>query len=678
MNETVDKLKQFKELTSQGRLQEAFVFFLDHTRNKYWQQFSTSELSMLDLLCQHVIGHLLESHTLWLVNLPDGVRQVLGLLNEALKVHYRPASTIDQIAWLRCLLAINQALAGCIEAVHLELCLAGGGSRAGPVPEPNGMFHERVKNIELTEKTSTEFLKEFFTSYMEFLQRAGQYELANYLESRLGKLLRHIARDESRPGVVQVLFYDKGTSAGYSGFVHISMERLSGNQKQKSIQYTTENRALIDSAMKQAAKYAGDAVDHYLRRAGYPDGLDERIVRWEIATVEGEHVELQQKFQGGSVGLSLAVAIISQYLGRPVANDIAFTGAFTDASAAEGSIQPVDGVPEKSRYAVNSGTRIVYVPEANAQQLSSDPSLSKLALEHNARIIPVGRLDALASLLFPPEGSGKLTDLVKDVLTNAIRILNPVSARAKDTPARPCHERYRFHAIACSILTASLVFLEGWKLYCAFAPTYPAPGAWTRIGISTALVFVAMMLCFSLPIACLLHRKAWSLYTSASLVMLALSIGTILIGRMMPDFVQIDNIAPPVAGFLKDIFVIWLFAWVIAANTFHVATALEDLVTRRQFVTARSCLRWDSPLETRMRIHCIYFPWKWGAVCIAVVAAFLIVLDLHYYSTINTSNSTGNWEITLGLSRDIIFIGAIAEVMVFYKIAIARIRKALG
>jgi len=678
MDDAPDKPRQFKELIDHGRPQEALVFFLSRIQSKSWQQLSTSELSMLDLLCQHVLDHLLESHTLWLVKHPDRLRRMLQLLTEALKVKYRPAATVDQIAWLRCLLAINQALAGHIQTVHRELCLAADGARIGSVPGPNGIFQERVKSIELTERTGTEFLKEFFASYMEFLKRAGQYELANYLDSRMGKLLSHIARDESRPGVVQALFYDKISSTGYCGFVHVSVQRLSNDDAKGPIQYARENQHVIDPAMRQAAGYARDAVDCYLKRTGYPDGLDERIVRWEIATLEGEPVKLRQRFQGGSVALPLAVAIISQYLARPVANDTAFTGALTEATVAVGYIQPVDGVPEKIRHAVGTGARLVYVPEANAKRLGSEPSLLNLAKEHDARIIPADSLEAVCSWLFPPEGSGKLADTLKDTLANAIWVLNPLESKTKQASTKDCHERYRFHVITCSILTAALVFLEGWKLYYAFAPSYPALAAWTRIGISTIVVFAGMIVCFCLPGACLLHRRAWSLYASAAVVMLALLAGTILIGGMMPDFVKISNIAPPVAGLLKDMFVIWIFAWAIAANTFHVVAALEDLVSRRQFVTAQSCLRWDSPLETRMRIHCIYFPWKWGAVCIAVVAAFLLVLDLNYYSTIDTVTGAGYWEITLGLSRDILFIGVIAEVMVFYKTALAGIRKALS
>ena len=127
MNESDDKLKQFKELIDRDRPQEAFVLFLNHIGNKSFRQLSTLGLSMLDVLCQRSLNHLLEHHTLWLVNHPDRLRRMLQLLTDALEVNYRPASTIDQITWLRCLLAINQALTGQIDSGHKELCLAGNG-----------------------------------------------------------------------------------------------------------------------------------------------------------------------------------------------------------------------------------------------------------------------------------------------------------------------------------------------------------------------------------------------------------------------------------------------------------------------------------------------------------------------------------------------------------------------
>ena len=680
MDESDDKLKRFTELIDRERSQEAFVFFLNHIENESFQQLSTLGLSMLDVLCQKSLSYLLEHHTLWLVNHPDRLRRMLQLLMDALKVNYRPSSTIDQIAWLRCLLAINQALTGQVDSVHKELCLAGNRQRIDSIPEPNGIFRSQVQSIELTERTSAEFLKGFFASYLEFLKRVGQFELANHLDSRISKLLGHIARDEKRPGVAQVLFYDKASSIGYSGFIHVSIERLPDGEKTKPIQYAGIDKDVIDQTMKKASVYSRDAVDHYLKRTGYPDGLDERLIRWEIATVEGEPVKLQQRFQGGSIALPLAIAIISQYLAKPVANDVAFTGTFTEAAVAEGQIQPVDGIPEKIRHTVASGSKLVYIPVANAQRLNTEPSLQNLVKEHHARIVAAESLDEVCSLLFPPEGSGYLADIIKDTTKNIMQILKPKIYTKKDTLEKPTHLRYRSHIIICSVLTVLLVFLESWRLYKAFAPDFPTFDAWFRNILSVVLVSAGILVSFSLPDACLRHRKIWSWYVGAGTLAVFFAAATVLLGQMLPQFTSISSIynAPPALGLIKDIFVIWVFAAALACNTFNAVASIENLISRRQFVTARLSLRWDSPFEARMPITCIYFPWLWGLLAIGAVAGHMIGWELRYYGTIDTHTTAGYWEVYLGLSRDIVFLVAIAEVMIFYKIALSRIRKALS
>ena len=149
---------------------------------------------------------------------------------------------------------------------------------------------------------------------------------------------------------------------------------------------------------------------------------------------------------------------------------------------------------------------------------------------------------------------------------------------------------------------------------------------------------------------------------------------------MLPDFTSISSIynAPPAAGLVKDVFVIWVFAAALACNTFNAVASLENLITRRQFVTARLCLRWDSPFEARMPIACLHFPWLWGLLAIGAVAGYLIGWELRYYGTIDTSINAGYWEAFLGLGRDMVFLVAISEVMIYYKMAVSRIRKSLS
>jgi hypothetical protein len=125
--------------------------------------------------------------------------------------------------------------------------------------------------------------------------------------------------------------------------------------------------------------------------------------------------------------------------------------------------------------------------------------------------------------------------------------------------------------------------------------------------------------------------------------------------------------------------VIWLFGWALAGNTFYVAAALEDLLDRRQFVTARKCMSWNSWLEGRMPLVCVYFSWEWGIVLLGVVGLALVAWEMVVFTYVfETGADNSTWLIVLGTLRQCLLIGAIAEVMVFYKMALAGIRKALA
>jgi len=103
------------------------------------------DLAMLDMLCQHTLPELREHYTLWLVHHPDRLRRMLDLLTEALAVNYRSPATVDHIAWLRCFLAIEEALAGRLERVHEELRLVRGGQETDSVPKPNGKLRQQIQ-----------------------------------------------------------------------------------------------------------------------------------------------------------------------------------------------------------------------------------------------------------------------------------------------------------------------------------------------------------------------------------------------------------------------------------------------------------------------------------------------------------------------------------------------------
>jgi hypothetical protein len=127
----------------------------------------------------------------------------------------------------------------------------------------------------------------------------------------------------------------------------------------------------------------------------------------------------------------------------------------------------------------------------------------------------------------------------------------------------------------------------------------------------------------------------------------------------------------------KDVFVIWVFCWAIASNTFQVVASLEHLATRRQFIAARALLRLDWDHEHRIPLRCVPFPWHWGVIIIGVIAMFLIVWEWTYFATLQRGAPGAFAMMLLGAARELLFLVVIAEVMLFYKGALIQVRQSL-
>ncbi len=508
MDASNDSDARFFRLVEGERPREAFVLFLEAVEDKAWPDLAASDLRALDVVCQRLMPELLERHTLWMVSRPGRLRQMLQLLTRALEVNYRPPATLDQIAWLRCLLAISEAMVGRPERVHEELCLTRPEASAESGPPLNGTFRRQIQDLEPSEGAAAAFLQPFFEAYVGFLRRTGRHELANHVESRVLKLVGLIARDESRPGVVQALLFVQG-GRGHARFIHVSLERRPPTEEERTseetIIYARREVDRIDAVMQESAAWARVAADAYLKRAGYPDGLREQVVYWEIGTLRGDAADLPQQYEGGSAAMPLAVAIVSEYLDQPVPNDIAMTGAFTAVGTEEGHVRPVDGLPEKIQHALHSGSRVVYVPSGNVAELDGRPALKDLVAEHDARVVPVETVDEVCQELFPPEGSGRLQDALKDAGRNVLEMVGLAGPREGTPPPVPVHRHHRVFTLGCGLLVAASVFLEGWMVHKGFAPAYPSAEAWTRIGAASVIVLAGMWACFALPAACMRH-----------------------------------------------------------------------------------------------------------------------------------------------------------------------------
>jgi ATP-dependent Lon protease len=88
---------------------------------------------------------------------------------------------------------------------------------------------------------------------------------------------------------------------------------------------------------------------------------------------------------GPSAGLTIAMALLSLFTGRPTRRDVAMTGELT----LRGSILPVSGVREKLLAAQRAGVRVIIFPQRNAVDLNDIDAELKEGLE----IILVAEID---------------------------------------------------------------------------------------------------------------------------------------------------------------------------------------------------------------------------------------------------------------------------------------------
>ena len=121
---------------------------------------------------------------------------------------------------------------------------------------------------------------------------------------------------------------------------------------------------------------------------------------------------------GPSAGVTIAVALVSAFLDRPVRRDVAMTGEIT----LRGNVLPVGGVKEKVLAARRSGVTTILLPEGNRKNLDEIPKALRkdLTLELVSDIRDVFRI----AFRMPVEIAG---------------VEGPRGSRAKRSPLQPAH-----------------------------------------------------------------------------------------------------------------------------------------------------------------------------------------------------------------------------------------------
>lgn len=127
----------------------------------------------------------------------------------------------------------------------------------------------------------------------------------------------------------------------------------------------------LGDVMKESGQAALTWARAYLARAGIDDAA---LARRQV------HVHVPAggiPKDGPSAGITLATALVSLAIGRPVRADVAMTGEVT----LRGRVLPVGGVREKALAALRAGVSRVIVPERNLPDLDEIPREARRQLE---------------------------------------------------------------------------------------------------------------------------------------------------------------------------------------------------------------------------------------------------------------------------------------------------------
>jgi ATP-dependent Lon protease len=155
--------------------------------------------------------------------------------------------------------------------------------------------------------------------------------------------------------------------------------------------------------MKESASAALSYVRSRARAFGLPDKFHEKT---DI------HVHLPAGAipkDGPSAGITMATAIVSALLRRPVRRDVAMTGEIT----LRGRVLPIGGLREKALAAHRAGIKTFILPRKNLKDLVDVPERVRRELE----FVPVDHMDdVLRVALAPPAELTNLTGNVPEAI----------------------------------------------------------------------------------------------------------------------------------------------------------------------------------------------------------------------------------------------------------------------
>jgi ATP-dependent Lon protease len=181
------------------------------------------------------------------------------------------------------------------------------------------------------------------------------------VESYLGKAIFNADEMfENIPGVVTGLAW---TSMGGTT---LQIEATAVQSKSKGFKQTGQLGAVMVESADIAYSYVMAHLEHYGAR---PDFFDERFVHIHVPAGATPK-------DGPSAGVTMATALLSMILKKPVQKHLAMTGELT----LTGQVLPIGGVKEKIIAARRVGCKYLVFPEANRKDFDELPEYLKKGL----------------------------------------------------------------------------------------------------------------------------------------------------------------------------------------------------------------------------------------------------------------------------------------------------------
>lgn len=660
--------EEFLRLIKEDRYIEAAELFYFLVKNKTSEKFD-EHLELIDIFLRKALPFLVNHEPVWLIKNPEFTLKFLNLTADAFERDYYPSDMIYHAMHLRCFLAIADALRKDVQGVHREVLYAAD-SEIGEPKEIDNWPLSHLEEFLKKNGITAAILNAFFRAYFDYLKEIGRGDIVERIGWIIEKGIFELQNEETRPGVVRGLFIKEKEKTGVIKNILVRIE-----EGEETIEYSHLEREELGESIRDAADVARKVAHNFLVQRGYPEGLSNRKVIWQIVRTNGKAEDMSIFYDGASICLPLATAILSYYLSQPVASDIAITGAFNIHSIEEGRILGVAGIQAKVEVALESGIKKIFVPMVNKRDL--DLAAEKRAEELGAEIVPVQKLyDIYTNLFYKPKPE-TLGSIIRDVFKGISTFLHIRKLKAE---IKPDYMEQEKHIWLVSGIYALLYVLDGLGIYFTYHKTSFLSSAIMILAGAVIIIF-GLIICFILPQVILEREKRSSWHISIGITFFSMAIVYSIYLPMIP-FTTIDLSKifdwPPILGVLKDFIILWMFAALFVTNIYNYTVALNFLIKRRQFVTVRNILKGQEESEAMLPTAVIRLGWKEGVLAAAIAAVFLLIFEMIYYTALYEGVKQNAFIVIFGITRDAVFIIAAAEVLIWYKGVLSTIRKKAG